>query len=342
LSHIPRLEECCSPNEVSILRAFSARAAHVKGIQVLKSLMIKAATLAVGVGLAVALGSPEVAQAQTGFVYKEKTNGVRMDGAKRCPSKWREDRAQHDSTEKPGYCYPSYANSPKVMRRTGDSCPSGYGVDGEWCTEGHIEHPQLANPNVMQKANQADRCPAGFYTYMDKCTTELARPPKARVKGKGECNAGEVSEWGIWCTSDFDHLSVQDIRSAHYRDWNYIYSMTSGGTPRQGPDDEDASEVYKAMFGDDRLDGPVGQANSALVNKRPLTPEQRQLLANANAATAAMLPPEESSKLGGGSDSRSASGSGAESGGDQATKSKCDDIKLRGKLGKLARQAAGC
>ncbi len=286
-----------------------------------------------GTLLVAGTGMPQQAAAQTGFVYADRSDGVAMDGAKRCPSRWRET-SRSASNERPGYCYPQYANSPKVQRRTGSSCPTGYGVDGEWCSEGHIEHTQLANPHVMPKANQADRCPAGFYTYMDKCTTELPRPPKARVKGSGACRAGEVAEWGIWCTSEFDHLSVQDIRSAHYRDWNYIYSMTRGGSPRQGPGYEAASEVYRHMFGDDTLDGPVGKANAALVNKRPLTAEQRQILANANEATAAMLPPE-------GTTAAADAGAGAGSG-SQEKKSECEDIKLRGKLGKIARRMSGC
>lgn len=271
-------------------------------------------------------------QAQTGFVRPDRTDGVPMEGASRCPQRWQES-SRLASDERVGYCYPSYANSPSIMRRTGSNCPSGYGVDGEWCSQGHIEHPLLNNPNVMAKAHQADRCPAGFYTYLDKCTTELARPPKARVKGGGACRAGEIAEWGIWCTSDFDHLSVQDIRSAHYRDWNYIYSMTRGGNPRQGPGDEDASEVYKHMFGDSKLDGPVGSANGALVRGERLSTEQRNLLANANAATAAMLPPE------GAAGSTATSGT---AGAADADKSQCDEVKLRGKLGQLARRALGC
>lgn len=286
-----------------------------------------------GTLLLAGLGASSPAAAQTGFVRPDRTDGVAMDGASRCPSRWRET-SRSASDERAGHCYPQYANSPSIMRRTGSSCPSGYGVDGEWCSAGHVEHTQLANPHVMAKAHQADRCPAGFYTYMDKCTTELARPPKARVKGSGACRAGEIAEWGIWCTSDFDHLSVQDIRSAHYRDWNYIYSMTRGGNPRQGPDDEDASEVYKHMFGDSKLDGPVGSANGALVRGERLTAEQRQLLANANAATAAMLPPE-------GTQAAASSPGGSAASSDD-NKSQCDQIKLRGKLGQLARRAAGC
>lgn len=279
------------------------------------------------------LGSTSTASAQTGFVRPDRSDGVPMDGASRCPSRWRET-SRSASDERPGYCYPQYANSPSIMRRSGSSCPSGFGVDGEWCSQGHVEHTQLANPHVMAKAHQADRCPAGFYTYLDKCTTELARPPKVRVKGGGACRAGEIAEWGIWCTSEFDHLSVQDIRSAHYRDWNYIYSMTRGGNPRQGPGDEDASEVYRHMFGDAKLDGPVGSANGAMVRGERLTAEQRQLLANANAATAAMLPPE-------GAPAAAAAGSGDAAAG-QETKGQCGEIKLRGKLGQLARRAAGC
>jgi len=287
--------------------------------------------MAVMVGLlGAACTMPVDVSAQTGFVRPDRSDGVAMDGAKSCPSRWRET-SRHASDERAGYCYPQYANSPKIYKRNGGSCRSGYGVDGEWCSEGHVEHQQLNNPNVMAKAHQADRCPAGFYTYMDKCTTELSQPPKARPKGSGACRAGEIAEWGIWCTSDFDHLSVQDIRSAHYRDWNYIYTMTRGGNPRQGPDDEAASEVYQHMFGDDRLDGPVGQANAALVNKRPLTAEQRRILANANAATAAMLPPEGSQQA-----------AGAAAAGSEGAKPECNDVKLRGKLGQLARKALGC
>lgn len=298
--------------------------------------VIKAAVMAMGLGLMAAL-VPQQADAQrTGFVRADRTDGVAREGASRCPQRWREDKvSQGEYTEKRGFCYPEYGNSPAVYLRKGGTCKTGYGVDGEWCSAGHIEHPQLNNPNVMAKANQADRCPAGFYTYTNKCTTELANPPKARVKGSGTCKAGEIAEWGIWCTSDFDHLSVQDIRSAHYRDWNYIYTMTRGGNPRQGPGDEDASEVYQHMFGDDKLDGPVGEANAALVNKRPLTAEQRRILQNANAATAAMLPPE-------GEGGSSAGGKAAKGTAEGEASNNCDGIKLRGKLGQLARRAAGC
>ena len=293
-------------------------------------MMIVKTAIAAGL-LAAGCSLPQAASAQTGFVRPDRTDGVAMDGARSCPSRWRET-SRSASDERAGHCYPQYANSPSIQRRNGSSCPSGYGVDGEWCSQGHVEHPLLANPNVMAKANQADRCPAGFYTYMDKCTTDLARPPKVRVKAGGACRAGEIVEWGIWCTSDFDHLSVQDIRSAHYRDWNNIYTMTRGGNPRQGPDDEDASEVYRHMFGDAKLDGPVGSANGAMVRGERLSAEQRTLLANANAATAAMLPAEGAGAAAGSSAQGSAS----------ADKTQCDEVKLRGKLGQLARRALGC
>lgn len=298
-----------------------------------KGMVITTAALVVTIGMVVLPGS---AQAQgRGFVYADRTDGVNREGAKRCPSRWREDKvASGEYTEKRDHCYPQYANSPKIYLRKGGTCQAGYGVDGEWCSEGHIEHPELNNPNVMAKTGKGDRCPAGFHTYMDKCTTDYARPSKARPKGKGACKAGEIAEWGVWCTSDYDHLSVQDVRSAHYRDWNNIYAITGGRSPNQGPNSEDASEVYKAMFGDDRLDGPVGKANGALVRKERLTAEQRQILQNANAATAAMLPPE---------GSEAANGSSASAaGGSEGNKSACDSIKLRGKLGQLARKAAGC
>jgi hypothetical protein len=295
-----------------------------------KSLTIKTAVVVMGAGVLLGMALPQTAVASP---YAHRA--VPIDQAKNCPSRWIRGNGNFDTS--PSMCYPQYANSPNVQRRRSGGCPTGYGVDGEWCTEGHIEHPELNNPNVIAKTGKADRCPAGFHTYMDKCTTDYPRPSKARPKGKGACKAGEVEEWGVWCTSDFDHLSVQDVRSAHYRDWNNIYANLGGGRPTRGPNSEDASEVYKHMFGDDRLDGPVGSANSALVNKRPLTAEQRQILQNANAATAAMLPPEGSEAA---SSDGASGGSGSNAG--EAANSACESIKLRGKLGQLARKAAGC
>lgn len=291
---------------------------------------IAAAALAV-----VVLGMPTESVAKNQY----EDRAVYLEKAKSCPPRWQQGNGNFETS--PLKCYPQYNNSPAIYRNGSGSCKSGYGnYRNEWCVKGHEEHPQLANPHVMAKANKGDRCPAGFHTYMDKCTTDYARPAKARPKGNNACKAGEIAEWGIWCTSGYEHLSVQDIRSAHYRDWNNIYAITGGRNPRQGPGDEDASEVYKAMFGDDRLDGPLGKANAALVNKRPLTTEQRQLLANANAATAAMLPPE------------SAAQSTVESGtprsdtanhpqGD-AGKPECGLSQLGGSLGQMAGKMLGC
>lgn len=202
-----------------------------------------------------ALGSMAYApQAAAQGVYSK--NGVPMDGASTCPDGWDRGSSNKNSMQKTNYCYPRYANSGKIYRNT-NGCASGYGENGRnWCLEGYSD-PQLNRPGVITKKNMQDRCPAGFHTYHDKCTSNYPKLAKVRHKGNGECKAGEIAEWGIWCVSDYQHLTKHNLTSAATRDWNYIYSFTGGKSPKQNPNSKDRySEVYIALFGQPEPEKP--------------------------------------------------------------------------------------
>ena len=179
-------------------------------------------------------------------------NGIPMDGARTCPSGW----SQGTASRRSDFCYPTYNNSPKVYRNK-NGCAQGYGENGSyWCSEGHVEQ-ELARGNAIAKQGQLDRCPAGFHTYKDQCTSDYNKTAKARPKGNGACKAGEVQEWGIWCVSDFQHLTKHNLTSAALRDFNNIYTFSGGKLPKQGPKSSDKySEVYIALFGQPEPEKP--------------------------------------------------------------------------------------
>lgn len=206
------------------------------------------AIVAAGVTWAALLAAPH-ALAQG--VYSK--SGIPMDGARTCPDGWK----QGTGSQRSNFCYPLYNNSPKVYRNK-NGCAQGYGENGPyWCSQGHVEQ-ELARGNAIAKQGPLDRCPAGFHTYKDKCTSDYAKTAKARPKGKGACKANEVEEWGIWCVSDYQHLTKHNLTSAATRDWNNIYTFSGGKAPKQGPKTSDKySEVYIALYGQPEAEKPV-------------------------------------------------------------------------------------
>ena len=83
---------------------------------------------------------------------------------------------------------------------------------------------------TIRKSDRMQRCPAGYWTTPDNlmvCGTQVtAAPPRSRLKGTTTCRAGELEEWGVWCTSDTGRLSKLDVTQAASRDFNTIYSNT--------------------------------------------------------------------------------------------------------------------
>lgn len=174
-----------------------------------------------------------------------------------CPTRWQSS----GSSCVPGQgAKPAYAPSSPA-----GPCASGYARDHNWCLFGASSTPMTdAARSSVRKANVGDRCPIAHFTNAEAtstCISQLSRPPVVRAKGSGPCAAGEVEDWGLWCVSDYAHLTRRDGLQV-IRDWNAIYTMT-GSAPRQPdlPEGSDYSPAYFAIFG--RVDGdgnPLGGA----------------------------------------------------------------------------------
>ena len=185
-----------------------------------------------------ALPMPAMAQGTVGPVSK--------DGG--CPSGWNDGPYVRGTPSKT--CYPNSKSSNPIYARNGGECASGYGADRNYCVKGGSSG--MATPVAtarISKSVPGDRCPVTFYSEPDlkSCFSISTKPPAARAKGSGPCRAGELEEWGKWCTANTAIVTEYDASQASYRDVNTIFANT-GKAPIQG------DEVYKtpaivALFG---------------------------------------------------------------------------------------------
>ena len=216
--------------------------------------------------LVLMLGTAAPAHAQG----SNSSNGVPHEGSS-CPN---EGWTRGGSCKYPhSYrCYPTSPNSPKIYRvkYDGEKCVQGYGRQWAFCIEGYDPSWMANQKGNLDKANPADRCPAGWVTAPPlanghtRCRPEVPKPSTARAKGAGSCKAGEIEEWGIWCTSNYEHLSAKRVKQAAAADWNDIYTATRGKEPRQSPDDN-GSEVYRALLA---KEGGKEEAPAKTINER--------------------------------------------------------------------------
>lgn len=218
-----------------------------------------------GIGLSVAVSGATLLSVQPAAAQQAPTNTrvIPMEGAAYCPQGWDEGNG---TSSRPAlkHCYPRRSGESKMAyRKKAAPCISGYGIMGSdyWCVQGYVTEPQLARANAFQKRDVRDRCPAGFHSYKMVCSSDYAKTATYRWKGAAECKAGEIAEWGIWCTSNFEHLTAIQISSAANRDWNNIYTATNGQEPKQSPDSP-YSEVYIHMFGQPKKGGASGATGS--------------------------------------------------------------------------------
>lgn len=210
------------------------------------SFVFAAASITVGL---IALNLPAEAFAQG----SRSDNGVEHKGSS-CPNEgWtRGGKGKYPNMDR---CYPTSASSPRIYRvgHDNEKCAAGYGRQWGFCIEGYDPSWMANQKGNLDKANAADRCPAGWVTApplangQTRCRPEVPKPATARAKGAGACKPGEIEEWGIWCTSNYEHLKAQRVKQAAAADWNDIYTATRGKEPRQSPDDN-GSEVYKALL----------------------------------------------------------------------------------------------
>ena len=184
-----------------------------------------------------ALPVPAVAQGTVGPVPK---NGM-------CPSGWNDGPYVRGTPSKT--CYPNSSSSKAIYVRSG-ACASGYGADGNYCVKGASSG--MAAPTAtarVAKSVPGDRCPVTFYSEPDmkSCFSISTKPPATRLKGNAPCRAGELEEWGKWCTANTAIVTEYDAHQASYRDVVTIFNAT-GKVPIQG-DEVHKTPSILALFG---------------------------------------------------------------------------------------------
>lgn len=187
---------------------------------------------ALAAGLVAATPAPALAQG-TLNPQKKPTNGS-------CPVNWTDRASQAAkatdvSGPKGDTCYPMRGAKPAFVPTSSSApCPDGYTKSGSFCHVGEKTFTQ-ATAGPLTKAHPLDRCPAGWVTPPGNgnvCTTIAANPPKARLKGEGSCNAGELEDWGIYCISDYGQLTAKDAARG-VLDYNGIYQTSFKTTGKQ-------------------------------------------------------------------------------------------------------------
>ncbi len=212
----------------------------------------------------------------------------------RCPSGW---------TLRGATCHANGPNAPRIFPRASanTACPTGFGAFSgmPFCIEGEDSRLARDASGTITKANRLDRCPFGYYTNVQApttCITNSQNPPTVRLKGSGQCRAGEVEDWGIYCISNYAGVSRDAATGYATRDWNAIYSTNNATPPRQ-PDTPEGTQytpAYLTIFGRVTASGaPIGggaapapAAQSASATTRPASTTARTGSLNPQARTA--------------------------------------------------------
>ncbi len=180
---------------------------------------------------------------------------VASEGAS-CPAGWSYAPAVNSriNTET---CYPTGSNAREVYRRKGgEACRAGYNTGTLWCEKAAAVYVQKGTTDPLTKQSKADRCPTGWFTTGDglTCVTALTQPTSSRAKTGKACAAGEVDEWGKWCTSNYGAINAGQIRSAALRDYNTMYAQNRGVVVAtfagNDLDEKLLTPVHRKLFGD--------------------------------------------------------------------------------------------
>lgn len=157
------------------------------------------------------------------------------NGGKACPTGWTAGKSR---TPMVGFdvCKPASSNPPSIYLRNGSSCAAGYRGDFGWCTTLPVPKAatQTSAGDTLVKASKGDRCPTGFFTNNTggnpglECITKTSPAVISRPKSGKPCKASEVDEWGLWCTSNYEHLTSEQMQSWALKDYNTIYAYNRG------------------------------------------------------------------------------------------------------------------
>lgn len=164
-----------------------------------------------------------------------------------CPGGYQSGRGGKN----PDMCYP-LQGAPSVYASKGN-CASGYRPDGNYCTS-KAESATYIPPTYgsITKANALDRCPVGYWTdegNLKICSTPYqGKAPASRLKRGAACGAGEVEEWGLYCTSRQHRLTRSEAENTAVADVNNIFAQSGGKTSPQGAQYENTPGIV-ALFG---------------------------------------------------------------------------------------------
>lgn len=196
----------------------------------LKSFMSAAAAVLLALG-GMAAASPAAAQGTTtGPVAKPRNSA--------CPNGWTEGGRGKSGQPMEGYCYPTNGSTDNAIyaRTSADqACAAGYYPEinrSLFCVSKKIytwtPEQALARQRV-DKPQKAMRCPATYRSSLDftNCYTSIDHPPSVRLSKGKPCGPGEINEFGLWCTSDFEHLPYSEIESAGSGDYAKLLNLAA-------------------------------------------------------------------------------------------------------------------
>ena len=149
-----------------------------------------------------------------------------------CPYGW--ERPFEAGRNTANYCEPFGAVRPTpavyVRENKSIACNQGYFVDTVndlVCTSVDLLTARFADrPDGIARAGILNPCPTGWQASNNnkQCFTEIENAPIPRLKNGKPCAPGELDDWGIWCTSNYEHLSYAEVDLASVRDFNTIYA----------------------------------------------------------------------------------------------------------------------
>ncbi|WP_446655545.1 hypothetical protein [Blastomonas sp.] len=235
----------------------------------LKSFLSAAAAALVALG-SVAMAGPASAQGTT-------TGPVQKPNGSLCPSGWTEGGGSLSHAPMRGYCYPQNKsgtdNAIYARSSLNESCAPGYNPEinrSLFCTSRKIytwsAENNLAKDGKLPKPEKGVRCPTGWAstTELTSCYTTLDNPPPARLSKGKPCGAGEVEEWGIWCTGDMSGVTLAHANGHGSADFNKVYlhlQLNGGDWQSMKCCLSPAAQAYFASRGEG---GAPGVSNAAL------------------------------------------------------------------------------
>ncbi|MFO6429896.1 hypothetical protein ACLBKT_07355 [Erythrobacter sp. W302b] len=250
-------------------------------------------TLAAGAAMAftaIPFASPAMAQGTTGVVPAHFSSN--------CPDGYRSGTTTGPRASKnpdPKMCYPETDNPPAVVTRQSisDPCPSGMRPESNtsfWCTTkadlgGWAPEDDAKGANLRKPRNDV-RCPVGWQSTRshNDCFTALPNPPRARLSNGRPCGAGELAEWGVWCTSNYQHLTYDEVEGAGVNDANVYYIITNGSLENGTYFSPEATPFFNS-----RKSSGTASAISAPSGDQPAAQQAAQCTTDSGSATGAVV-----------------------------------------------------